>query len=394
MKTPYPYSESLLHWLWKNRCLKTQNAATADGKKVQIHHPGYANPSDGPDFLNARITIGSLKWHGDVEIHWSSKDWKSHNHHTDDNYNRVVLHVVFDDGGSVEAPRLDGTIIPTLYIKKCLPKPLRYFLDRYRQPESLSCTGNLSAISDDAVEEQFERAHTEYFEQKVDDLLVFYDPVLPISQAWQHLLIIAFFDGLGISHNRGPMQKLARRLLSLENTNASEQGLTTTALQIAGLKSDKPAPEFKWKHKGSRPVNHPEARIRQACKVLWFIKYKPFKWWLRTSIKESFDDLLRHIDTDPGLGRHRSGILFGTVWIPSFYLLGEFTGTRNRSLEAKNCWLKHRTRLPQSITKHFERAGMPTPVFKRKLGSVHQYRAYCSRQHCQHCEVFKSVISS
>jgi hypothetical protein len=394
MKSSHPYGESLLHWLWKNRFLQNQEITTAKEKEVQIHHPGYANGSDGPDFLNARITIGSLKWHGDVEIHWNRKDWQRHKHHTDANYNRVVLHVVFDDDESIEARRLDDTVMPTLCMKAWLPKPLRYFLDRYRQPESLPCAGSLSSIAEASLKEQFERAHTEYFEQKVDDLLVFYDPALPMSQAWQHLLIIAFFDGLGINNNREPMQRLARQLLSREKAPASEKALTATALKVAGIEPEISVPELNWKRKGSRPVNHPGNRIPQACKVLWFIKNKPFKWWLRTDSKESYSELLQHIDTDPGLGRHRSGILFGTVWLPSFYLLGEFTARRSRSLEAKNRWLKHRTRLPQSIIKPFKQAGMPAPVFEQMLGTVHQYRAYCSRLDCRRCGVFQSIISS
>jgi hypothetical protein len=394
MNKPAPYHEKVLHWLWRNRHLQNNHLTTVDGKKVLVHHPGYLNQSDGPDFTNARITIGALKWHGDVEIHWQPKDWVNHKHYTNDNFNKVILHVVFDDSEPAEARRQDDTLLPTLCMKPFLSQPLRYFFQRFQQPHGLPCAGNIAAVPQKVLTEQFECAHDEYFEQKVNDLLPFYEASLPLSKAWKRALITALFDGLGISYNREPMQRLACELLTDKESYGSDEAFIEMALRKAGIEPEDAGAPFHWKRKGSRPANHPKNRIRQGCYMLRFINRKPFKWWLRTGIKASFDEMLRYIDGSPGVGAHRSGVLFGTVWIPAYYLLGDLTGTRAITSKAKKMWGDHRTKLPSSIIKPFKKMDIPASVYEKKLGTVHQYRAYCKQRQCQQCKIFQYLIST
>ena len=54
------------------------------------------NLNSGPDFLNAKIEINNQLWAGNVEIHINSSDWYQHNHETDENYDAVILHVVWN----------------------------------------------------------------------------------------------------------------------------------------------------------------------------------------------------------------------------------------------------------------------------------------------------------
>lgn len=389
-----PYNETLLHWLWENQHMENHRLETASGKKVRIHHPGYHNTTDGPDFTNARISIGQLKWHGDIEIHWSSRDWFHHNHHTDPNFNRVILHVVYHQKELHEIKRQDGTSIPTLFLQPFLSKSLQYFFRHYQQSPTLPCAGNIADIPKTILQQQFEQAHNEYFEQKVDDLLNFYDATLPLSEAWKNALLIALFDGLGISHNREPMRTLANRLLALEKPLPTGKKLTQKALRIAGINSSNSESSFNWKRKGSRPANHPETRIKQGCQLFIFVQKKSFKWWLRTDPKESFDAMLDEVRISAGIGRHRAGILFGTVWLPAHYLLGDLTARKILTSKAKKGWSKHRTRLPSSIIKPYKQTGITPEIYRKKLGTVHQYRAYCKPHRCQQCKVFNFLISS
>ncbi len=393
MNTTSPFNESLLHWLWKNRYLNSENLSTVNSQKLRVFHPGYLNKTDGPDFTNARVQIGPLKWHGDIEIHWSPGDWYHHKHHTDSNYNRVVLHVVFNGRDCIDVNRKDGTEIPTMLMKPFLSKPLQYFFHHYKQPKTLPCAGNLADIPEKVLKEQFRHAHNAYFEQKVNDLLSFYDASLPLSEAWQNMLIVALFDGLGVSHNREPMRKLAETLLTANNCNSSTE-LTERALKIAGIEPENSDPSFHWKRKGSRPANHPKTRIKQACELLAFIKNRSLSWWLRTAIQESFDTMIEEVQTETAIGSHRGGVLFGTVWLPSYYLLGDLTGTKRLTEHAKKHWLNHRTRLPASVKKPFEHTHISPEIYRRKLGTVHQLRAYCKPHRCQQCKVFNFIISS
>src|SRR5699024_2761178 len=151
------------------------------------------------DFLNAKIKIGSIKWFGDVEIHWNEQDWKLHRHHKNTGFNRVILHVVYSDSSSKKRGpvlRQDKTRIHTLHLKPFLTEPLQSFLKRFTQPGALPCAGHFSSISQNAFLRQLEKAQEQYFEQKVDDLLQWYDSALPPSRAWTTMLSLALFDGL------------------------------------------------------------------------------------------------------------------------------------------------------------------------------------------------------
>jgi hypothetical protein len=392
-KTP-PYHEHLLHWLWQRRYLQNEDLVTTDGAKVQIYHPGYPNRSDGPDFLNARIKMDALQWHGDVEIHWQPDDWFNHEHHTNPAFNRVILHVVFDDSKSVKARRQDDTTIAALCMKPFLKKPLQYFFQQYQRSGQLPCSGSLASIPENVITKQFNEAHRAYFEQKVDDLLQFYDSSLPPSEAWKRTLIIALFDGLGISHNREPMQKLAKKLLEEDLNDYSTNDLQKFALAAAGIQPENPKSSFQWNYKGSRPANHPENRIRQGCYMVKFISNKPFKWWLQTAIKDSFSKMMNEIDTSPKIGKHQADVLLGAIWIPACYLLGELTGANRIMSAAANVWSSHRTKLPHSIVKYFIQSEMQPAAYQKKLGAVHQYRAYCKPRQCQQCRIFQHLISS
>ena len=89
--------EDVLQHVWANLNFNQSSLQTEDGLDVEILFPGEINHLDGPDFFNAKIRIGNLVHFGSVEIHWHSKEWYTHGHHIDKNYNSVILHVVAED---------------------------------------------------------------------------------------------------------------------------------------------------------------------------------------------------------------------------------------------------------------------------------------------------------
>jgi len=62
---------------------------------IEIVSPGIWNSEAGPDFLKAHIKIGNREMRGDIELHLAQEGWYHHNHHLDDNYNHVILHICF-----------------------------------------------------------------------------------------------------------------------------------------------------------------------------------------------------------------------------------------------------------------------------------------------------------
>lgn len=391
------YREELLHWIWENRQFASQNLQTTHENNVAIHFPGYHNKSDGPDFLRAEITIGHLRWYGDIEIHWKLSDWRNHNHQQDSRYNNVILHVVFEETKE-RIQRQDQTKIPTFCLSHYVSQPLESFLVEYLRHPQLPCAKHLSYISEEAFLKQLNKAHKEYFEQKVEDLLEFYDPNLPPSKAWIKLLVISLFDGLGISHNRKAMGQLAHILLQEATNFSSAESLTDRALAISGLhkREHDHATDFEWNHKGCRPNNHPEKRIPQAVLALWHIIKQPFQRWMQEAPKELWEELI-NINTkklNSSIGKERSEILFGTVFLPALYLLGQLFHSAKIKNRSWSLWKNHRVSLPKSLLRRLNDTELESSVYKRKLGTIYQLRHYCKAGRCQKCFVFKNEISS
>ena len=383
------YPEELLHWIWQTSHIKRECLLTADKEPVTIFDPGKPNNADGPDFLNAHIQIGDLAWYGDVEIHWSTKDWKVHGHHTDRNYNRVILHVVWHQSTRKDAKREDNSSIPTLVLRDHVPSALYEFIQAYHSPDRLPCSGNFSYISRDAFLQQLRKAKRQYFEQKVNDLLAYWDPSLNPSGAWQRMLAVGLFDGLGISHNRFAMRRLCAALIQEMKYVQTASELVELALSKASVSAE----DSGWNHKGSRPANHPETRIVQGASLLWFIYSEPFNKWLNNDVEILWNQLGAQTGGKK-LGQQRRDILFGTVWLPSLYILGNTFFSKILKTKALKLWEKHEPKVPSSLLKPFKSLGVPPSIYRNSLGSVYQLRTYCKPRHCNRCKVFKSIISS
>lgn len=393
MSRDYSYPEELLHWVWKTSRLESEHLETISGEQVTVFDTGISNPADGPDFLNARVQIGSLQWFGDVEIHWRTGDWNHHNHHTDTNYNRVILHLVWSHDDS-EVTRQDRTSIPTLEIKPFLSESLQAFLERYRQPDLLPCSSHISYISQAAFENQLNKAKHQYFEQKVNDLLKFWDASLPPSMAWRQMLAVGLFDAFGIPHNRRPLRELAHHLFPQLNNSTRKEDFVSLAIKSSGLRSEGSAEQNRWNHKGCRPSNQPKVRIGQAAAYLWEIHKFPFKDFLVKDPMPLWNRLHRKLTNTELPGRQTRDIMCATVWLPSFFILGNLFASTELKSRSYEHWKNRDTRLPKSLLEPFRSSGFPAASYQKSLGAIYQLRSYCQPRHCDKCKVFKSVISS
>ena len=74
---------------------------------------------EGPDFRNARLIIDGHLRVGDVEVHFEQQDWIRHGHHTDSNYNNVILQVCLFANSSREktdSQKENTKLIPTFLV--------------------------------------------------------------------------------------------------------------------------------------------------------------------------------------------------------------------------------------------------------------------------------------
>ena len=108
-------NEDFLSFVWKYR-LYHKDVVTTSGEPVTVLIPGEQHRNSGPDFFNARIKIGDTLWAGNVEIHVKASDWYRHKHQTDQAYNNVILHVVYDADSEIIIG--NHTTIPTVALSE------------------------------------------------------------------------------------------------------------------------------------------------------------------------------------------------------------------------------------------------------------------------------------
>lgn len=387
-KPGFQHTEAFLQWIWENLLFNFTELKSNSGSVLTILNPGMRNVSDGPDFNHAVIEIDDITWHGDVEIHTRSTYWSAHSHHTDPNFNKVILHVVADHEAT-QVVTSNGSKPETLNLLPYLSPEVYSFFQYFSEPKpGLPCSASLHYISEEAFKKQIEKAHLEYFEKKTNDCLSFYGPNLLPSLAWKKALILSLWDGLGISHNREAMVQTATALLGKWDGEELNKGIDQ-AMNIAGL-GGTPS-EINWNYKSVRPASHPKKRIRQAVKFSQTILKLPFHDFLRMEPTQLWALLLREssLKKTPHLE-----ILFGTVLLPSLYLLGNLLASSSRSESALSAWKHLKTPIPRSILDNFHSFDLEETEYLQKLGSVHQIKSYCKAGRCSECFVLKKAIQS
>jgi len=95
---PSPQDEHFLQRLWFEAAYRNPLTSTT-GESIQILSPGFWNHGSGPDFLRCSLRNGQGEIEvGAVEIHLRPPAWTQHGHDLDRAYDRVILHVVWDQG--------------------------------------------------------------------------------------------------------------------------------------------------------------------------------------------------------------------------------------------------------------------------------------------------------
>lgn len=120
-QAPYlALTERHLQIVWLEQKL-LKNLLTSQGERIEVISPGIWNMEAGPDFLHAHLRIGEREYRGDIEIHLFEAGWYQHGHHSDANYNQVILHISY---GRPSQPRSiykeNGQSVDACYLNESL----------------------------------------------------------------------------------------------------------------------------------------------------------------------------------------------------------------------------------------------------------------------------------
>ena len=197
-------SEEFLQFIWQNRLFDKESLVTHTGEKVEVIHVGSRSSNSGPDFVNARVKLGSTIWAGNAEVHLKSSDWFRHGHHEDRAYDNVILHIVRENNAIVRRP--DGEEIPTLELAV---NP--WLESKYEELKSsrtwIACEKDFKVPDEFQFHAWLERLAIERLEQKsarIQSLLAHY------SNDWEEAFYCSLSANLGYKINAQPFEMLAK----------------------------------------------------------------------------------------------------------------------------------------------------------------------------------------
>ncbi len=199
--------EEFLHFVWQYQYFSSTNLATAQGKDIVIIEKGTYNNDAGADFSDATIQIGNEKWRGDVEIHLKSSDWHKHDHSANKAYNKVILHVVWEDDNPILYE--DNTKIPTLTLKDRVSDNI---FEKYKQffqnNESIACAKLLPNVPKITVFSMLDRSAIQRLENKA---LVAKEFLRTNNTDWEETCFQLLAKNFGFKTNSEAFLKLARQ---------------------------------------------------------------------------------------------------------------------------------------------------------------------------------------
>lgn len=264
---------------------------TTDGESITIFKQGHYNTHAGPDFEQAKIRIGKLDWAGSVEIHIKSSDYLVHNHQQDQAYEKVILHVVWQNDKPLK--RNDGTDMPTLELRSRVSEAL---VKQYRQLVNsafqIPCSKSFPKIDGLTKISMLERAVVNRLQDKANRIREIHKQTVG---DWEETFYRVLAKNFGFKVNSEVFERLANALpLKTIRKNADSQlKIEALLFGMAGflevgkgdeyyklLKREFAFAEHKfslvsgklskaqWKFLRLRPANFPTVRLAQLAALL------------------------------------------------------------------------------------------------------------------------------
>ncbi|MDR1878338.1 MAG: DUF2851 family protein, partial [Bacteroidales bacterium] len=203
-------NEELLQYIWKYKLctIRHANLKTVSGEPVSLVSTGIHNTESGPDFENAKIKINNILWAGCVELHVKSSDWEKHNHHQDNAYSNVILHVVYEHDKVVYTNK--GYAVPTLELKPLIrPQLITDYKMYMESTQDIVCRNQFGSMDAFRLFSWLDRLLVERLERKVAQTeQMLKRKVQHKEEVFYHCLATAF----GFKTNALPFSLLAESL--------------------------------------------------------------------------------------------------------------------------------------------------------------------------------------
>jgi hypothetical protein len=418
-------NEKLLQFIWQFRYYNAAELQTTDGESVEVIFPGELNTHQGPDFSNARIKIGETTWAGSVELHIKTSDWHKHQHETDANYGKIVLHVVYQHDEDI-SPGNHKLLVLENRVSKLM-------MDQYTQwvmaKRALPCAGQMKTVPPLVWNNWKDRMLTERLEQKIDRIEFH---LAQTNQHWEEVFyrMLCRYFGSGINADSFeqvavsvPLQLLSKHKNQIHQLEAILLG------QAAILHKDLPDEysqmlfkEYQFLQKKYelrvinkpplflrlRPVNFPSVRLAQFAMLVHSSVHLFSKILEATAIKDVYNLLdvtandYWHYHFKPGvaaeyqpkhLGKQAIDLLIVNAVAPVLFAYGKKMDEPLQCTKAMQ-WLQQTPGEKNSITQVYKLAGINSTNAYDTQALLHLKKNYCDPIRCLECAVGNNILKS
>ncbi|MDH5413649.1 MAG: DUF2851 family protein [Flavobacteriaceae bacterium] len=201
--------EDFLHYLWKHKLFSLQSLITTNKESIELFRSGEHNHLSGPDFFNALLKIDGQRWAGNVEIHVKSSDWYLHGHEKDENYDNIILHVVWEHDVNIHTK--NSGLLPTLELKNFIKTDV---LNNYKKLFSttktwINCEKDIASTDDFLLNNWYDRLYIERLEEKSTFIM---NLLKSSNNDWEAVLFKLLAKNFGLKINSEAFFELADRL--------------------------------------------------------------------------------------------------------------------------------------------------------------------------------------
>lgn len=398
---------------------------------LQIFQPGLRNSNAGPDFEEAKIKIGKLEWRGSVEIHIKASGWNDHHHSDDPAYEKVVLHVVWENDKPIK--RTDGTFMPTLELKNRADTALwNRYKKLFTSAEAIPCATSWSKIPDITKLSMLDKTVVQRLQTKGEVVKAL---LLKNNNDWEEICYQLLCKNFGFKVNAEPMLQLAHALPYRIILKHLDKPIQVEALLLgqAGFLEKAKEDEYvcvlireynllrkkysldskqinavQWRFLRLRPANFPTIRLAQLASLLTTQKNLFSKILESTSYKQ----LSSLLDVDqseywqqhyqpakksktavPALGKSSiENIIINTI-APLLMAYGQLHDEQvyiNRAVDM----LQHLPAENNKITREWSALGCKVTSAFDSQGLIELYNSFCTKRRCLECMVGSSIIKA
>lgn len=422
-------NEDFLGFVWRYQYFNTSQLSTQAGEAVQVLRTGTKNTDSGPDFSEAAVRIGSIEWIGSVELHVKSSDWEVHRHTSDKAYERVVLHVVWEDDSPVK--RNDGTLLPTLALRTLVDPSVKARFDLLMNEKSeIPCATQFGSVPPLQKFAMLDRVLLERLDHKAQRVLALWEQN---DRDWEETAYQWLGQYFGFRLNSPAFLRLTQQLSlkTLLRHRSSRLQMEALLFGMSGLIPDTSKDSYtndlqreyrflstkynltgrqlgshEWKFMRLRPAGFPPVRIAQFATLL----QKETGLFALLSTTEDIATLRKHFrvqqsdywkshyrfgrESDaevPGLGADAADLLVINAAIP---LLVAFSQQRAQPtlLDRAIRWLEQLPVEKNKIIREWANLGMKvqTAFDSQALNEWHTH--YCTHKRCLECTVGAALI--